>query len=252
MFTGRPQTVRGVKIHSLVLGKTDEVDDYCEDRVQVMTDKAAGIVRAAVADGAAATAFSGQWAELLVRAYCDQPFADWDDLAARSQMAANEWALTVYAQDRPWYALMRAQSGGAAAIAGIEIIAKERKWTAIALGDSCLFQIRNERVYVAIPPYGPDDFGNNPRLIFTDAEKNAGLASAYVSKSGTFLPGDLFVLATDAASEALLRADLGKAGLREWIRALTKSDKRARRLIEALRHSREIRDDDVALVTIEV
>lgn len=252
MFTGRPQTVRGVRVHSLVLAKTDEVDDYCEDRVQVMTDKEAGIVRAAVADGATATAFSGQWAELLVRAYCNKPFADWEDLAARSQVAANEWASTVYAQDRPWYALMRAQSGGAAAIAGIEIIVKERKWSAIALGDSCVFQIRNERVYLAIPPYGPDDFGNNPRLIFTDAEKNVGLASAYESKSGTFLPGDRFVLATDAAAEAVLRADLGKAGLREWIRTLTKSEKRAQRFIESLRNSRGIRDDDVAVVTIEV
>ena len=49
MFTGRTQTVKGVRVHSLVLGKTDDVDDYCEDRVQVTTDKAAGIVRAAVA-----------------------------------------------------------------------------------------------------------------------------------------------------------------------------------------------------------
>ena len=252
MFTGRTQTVKGASIHSVVLGKTDDVDDYCEDRVQVMIDRVAGIVRAAVADGATATAFSGLWAELLVRAYCEQPFANWEDLAARSQVAANEWAATVYAQDRPWHAVMRAQSGGAAAIAGVELIVNERRWSAVALGDSCVFQVRNERVNLVIPPYGPDDFGNNPRLIFTDSEKNDGLATAYKSQSGTFLPGDYFVLATDAVSEALLRADLRTGGLREWLRVLRKSGKRARRFIETLRHAREIRDDDVALVTIEV
>lgn len=241
-----------MRIHDLVLPKIDEAHEDCEDRLRVVMDEASGNLRVAVADGATETAFSGEWAELLVHAYCERPFADWDDLAERSKAAAKEWASGIYSQDRPWHAFMRAQSGGAAAIAGIEILTNERKWSAVALGDSCIFQIRDERIHLALPPYGAEEFGNHPRLISTDAAKNAGLASAYESSSGSYEPGDRFVLATDAASEAFLRASERDDGLGEWLRALAGGKDAARGFIEALRDSQDIRDDDVAIVMIEV
>lgn len=241
-----------MRIHDLVLPKIDETHEDCEDRLAFVADQATSSVRVAVADGATATAFSGQWAELLVRAYCERPFAGWDDFVTRSEAEAKKWASDVYSQDRPWHALMRAQSGGAAAIAGIEIFSNERKWSAVALGDSCIFQVRDEHICFMLPPYEAEQFGNHPRLISTDVAKNVGLASAYESASGRYEPGDRFVLATDAASEAFLRAAERNEGVHDWLRALSGSKETAREFIGSLRESRDIRDDDVAVVMVEV
>jgi hypothetical protein len=240
-----------VRIHDLLLPKIDEADEDSEDRLFFVTDDVSRTVRAAVADGATATAFSGEWAELLVHAYCDRPFTDWNDFSKRSAAAAKQWASGVYSQDRPWHALVRAQAGGAAAIAGFEIFMNEPKWSAVALGDSCIFQIRGERICFVLPPYAADQFGNHPRLISTDAAKNVGLASAYKSESGCYELGDRFVLATDAASEAFLRADQRSNDLRDWLGALAESKDAGRRFVESLRDSHDIQDDDVAIVMIE-
>ena len=239
-----------MRIHDLLLPKVDEADEDCEDRLAFVSVDT-NTVRAAVADGATATAFSGQWAELLVKAYCDRPFSDWSDLATRCEAAAKQWALEVYSEDLPWHSLIRAQGGGAAAIAGIEIFINERKWSAVALGDSYIFQIRGERIYFALPPLEHAQFGNHPRLIFTDPAKNIGLASAYEHASRNYELGDRFVLATDAASEAFLQANLHNNKLRDWLRALSEGNEAGREFIDSLRNSHDIRDDDVAMVMIE-
>ncbi len=240
-----------MRIHDLLLPKANEANEDCEDRLLFVTDDLSKTVRAAVADGATATAFSGEWAELLVRAYCERPFANWTDLAQRSALAAKLWATGVYSQSRPWHALMRAQAGGAAALAGIEIFMNEPKWSAVALGDSCIFQIRRERICFVLPPYSADQFSNHPRLISTDAAKNVGLEAAYESSSGRYQIGDRFILATDAASEALLRADEQNSDLSEWLDAIAESKDAGRRFVNSLRGSRKIEDDDVAMVMIE-
>ncbi len=241
-----------MRVYDLIFPKSDDTADDCEDRLAYVRDELSGNVRAAVADGATATAFSGEWAELLVRAYCDAPFMQWSDLLRCCDDAARRWTAVVYGEDRPWHSLMRAKAGGAAAIAGIEVRSPDRTWTAAALGDSCIFHVRDDRIRAAVPPYGADDFDNHPSLLSTDTARNAGLESLFTAVTDTFVSGDRFVLATDAAAQALLVADRSADGLRDWIVALTSERETAARFIASSRAVGSLRDDDVAIVVIEV
>jgi hypothetical protein len=235
-----------------LLPKIGDDERDCEDRLKITVDDNSARVRAAVADGATSSAFSGQWAELLVEAYCERPFSDWNDFAQRAGVAAKRWSADVFARDLPWHALERAQAGAAAAVAGVELSESVRAWSAFALGDSCLFHVRSERVVRMLPEYRIEDFGNNPLLISTAPSNNAGLASVYHSSSGQYELGDCFVLATDAASEAILRLTQRDGGIAEFLRALSSGESEAREFIEQLRETNELRDDDVAVVAVKV
>ena len=239
-------------IFDLILPKIGDANEDCEDRKAYIIDEPYGRLRAAVADGATATAFSGEWADLLVREYCDRSFTNWDDFFIRCSAAAKRWNSEIYSKERPWHSLMRSKTGAAAAIAGIELSIKESRWSASALGDSCIFQIRSGRVYVILPSYTSEQFDNHPRLVSTDIEKNVGLASAYKFASGTFKAGDRFILATDAASESIVQANQRTDGLHEWIIALAAGKESAQRFITSQRETNKIRDDDVAIIMIEI
>lgn len=240
-----------MKIFNLIVPKNGETIDECEDRLGV-TSESKNILRAAVADGATATAFSGEWAALLVAEFCDSPFQDWNDFHLRCVRAAKRWRMEVFSQQRPWHALLRSKAGAAAAFAGVELFLTDGRWRASALGDSCMFQIRSGRILFSLPSYSPEDFGRHPRLVSTDIERNAELKEFYKNASGTFEIGDSFILTTDAVAEALLRADKKWGELAEWTNAIASENDVARQFIEMKRASEELQDDDAAIIVIEI
>lgn len=240
-----------MQVFNLIIPKNGEADKDCEDRLGVATGPET-ILRAAVADGATSTAFSGEWAALLVNEFCDSAFQDWDDFYRRCGRAAKRWKMEVLSQQRPWHALLRSKNGAAAAFAGIELSLTDCKWKASALGDSCVFHVRSGRIICSLPPYLPEDFGHHPRLMSTDSEKNVELKDFYKNASGAFENGDKFILATDAVAEALLRADRNCGEMEKWTRALSSGSEIARRYIQMKRASEDLQDDDVAIVVIEI
>lgn len=240
-----------MKIFNLMVPKIGEANEDCEDRLGVAAETN-NVVRAAVADGATATAFSGEWAALLVAEYCDNAFKDWDDFHLRCGRAAKRWKMEIYSQERPWHALLRSRTGAAAAFAGVELFMADCKWAASALGDSCMFHVRSGRILCSLPSYSPEDFGYHPRLMSTDVENNAELNEFYKNASGNFEVGDRFILATDAVSEALLRANEKPAGLAEWIYAISSGSDVARNFIQMKRTCGALQDDDAAIIMIEI
>lgn len=153
------------------------------------------IFRCAVADGATETSFAGLWAGLLARAYACGSLAI-DDLRAR-------WLAEAGGQSLPWYAEEKVRLGAYATLVGLTLSddGAELRWAAEALGDSCLFHVREGRILQAFPLDDWRLFGNSPALI-----SSCGTAGLHLdSAGGQFQPGDIFILCSDAISAWILR-----------------------------------------------
>ncbi|MEJ7708934.1 MAG: hypothetical protein WKF84_03550 [Pyrinomonadaceae bacterium] len=62
----------------------------------------------------------------------------------------------------PWYAEEKSRAGSFAAFVGLQFlnIAGSLRWKSIALGDSCLFIVRNHQLQIAFPVSDPKKFNS--------------------------------------------------------------------------------------------
>jgi hypothetical protein len=216
--------------------------------------------RFAVADGATQAYRSGEWAELLTEAYItnfpppDGPpgpqrkkvirewFGDqvhiWRD---RATSATTWWAKDAEREQPP-----------SATFAGLQFLAYQEAaaWEVTAVGDCCLFQVRQGRLEVAFPLTSPTQFNTRPDLLTTAAGRLDGSLDALQTCTGRALPGDVFVLATDAASEWLL--SLGEYDQQSWARLGFFGSQEFARMMTELREADAIAVDDIAVVVIAV
>jgi hypothetical protein len=209
--------------------------------------------RYAVADGASASAFARLWAFLLVHAYtagrlrAEQLEDDLAPVQAR-------WAAVVGRRRLlPWYALEQVRRGAFAALAGLSL-EDDGRWTALAVGDCCVFQVRDDALVAAFPLQSPEAFARQPLLLCSRPAANASLRATggIGTATGTWLPGDTFLLMSDALAATFLErihtesvpplATLNfvptPAGFRAWV--------------ADLRTRRRLRNDDVSLLWIPV
>jgi len=208
--------------------------------------------RYAVADGASASAFARLWAQLLVHAFTGgalTPCTLEGDLAP----AQLRWAELVGRRRLPWYAEEQARRGAFAALVGLRLEVDQR-WSALAVGDCCLFQVRGDALVAAIPLNAPDQFTVRPLLLGSRPAANGELrsAGAVVTAGGAWQPGDTFLLMSDALAAlfldrvhaggdpplAALDFDGSASGFRSWI--------------QRLRSAGCLRNDDVSLVWLGI
>jgi hypothetical protein len=211
--------------------------------------------RFAVTDGASASAFARLWAHLLARAYT----AGWlreasleDDLGPVQQ----RWATLVEPRPLPWYAIEQVRRGAFAALAGLTLN-QDGSWSALAVGDCCLFQIRSDRLLEAFPLADPRAFDNRPFLLGSRPLANRSLrqCSAISSREGSWEPGDVFLLMSDALAAAFLELhlQLSAIGLSPLaVLDFLHTPSGFRRWISALRAERVLRNDDVSLLWLTV
>jgi Protein phosphatase 2C len=199
--------------------------------------------RYAVADGASSSAFARLWAHLLVRAYVAGQLSP-DCLETDLSAPQAHWAANVEQRDLPWYALEQVRRGAFAALVGLTL-ASNGHWTVLAVGDCCVFQMRDGALQTALPLNAAEAFDNRPLLLGSRPLANAQLREqgAIVSAEGTWCPGDTFLLMSDALAAMFLRKggtldvlefERGASGFRRWI--------------EARRQDRALRNDDVSLL----
>src|SRR4051812_21505254 len=137
MATGRPS----LRFCSFRLSRQGCGPDECQDAV--LGD--AGRGRFAVADGASESAHAGLWAQLLVADFVgrDDDPAGW---AARLGPVRQRWAAAVAGEDadaaQPWFVEARMRQGAFATLLGVRVDAAGG-WEAVAVGDSCLFHVRD-------------------------------------------------------------------------------------------------------------
>jgi hypothetical protein len=212
--------------------------------------------RFAVADGASASAFARLWAQLLVRAYVSGALSA-ETLEADLAPLQQRWSAEVEQRDLPWYAVEQARRGAFAALVGLTL-RDDGTWCALAVGDSCLFVVRDGRLHTALPLSEPDAFDNQPFLLGSRAAANTPLRErgAIVQADGNWQPGDTFLLMSDALAASFLKLKLKLAQSRPCsaldVLEFQRTARGFRRWVRSLRAERLLRNDDVSLVWLEL
>jgi Protein phosphatase 2C len=224
--------------------------------------------RFAVADGASQAYRSGEWAELLVRAYItsfpasamplspegggaglarEQVIREWFGDQVRlwhddASQAKNWWGRDAEASQPPSATFVGLQFTAGTA-AGLS-------WEACAFGDCCLFQIRGGLLTLSFPLSSKEQFTKRPDLITTAHGRLQGSLATLRTRTGRALPGDIFVLASDALSERLL--DLSECEPSRLGRVGFFGSGQFATLMTELREADAIETDDVAMVVVAV
>jgi hypothetical protein len=211
--------------------------------------------RFAIADAASESSYGRLWARLLVEGFVqDKPQrvrADWlRPLQAR-------WAAAVDGRPLPWYAEMKRDQGAFATFLGL-ILQPRRKqsgrWRAVAIGDSCLFQVREDTVLTAFPLDRSEDFGSQPDLVGSRPASGVERHLRLKRSRGRWQSGDRFLLMTDALACWFLRQqEQGQQPWAEVARLLAESlDTTFAAWIRARGQREGLRNDDVTLVSVSV
>lgn len=227
----------------------------------------------AVADGASESMLAGAWAGRLARAVGALAGEDLDAavFADRICAAAARWPAYVnrYVRRRAgigrpvaWYEESKLEQGAYATLLGVSFHGKPGResglsdsrggggWSAAALGDACGFQVREARLAEAFPLRSSAGFDTSPHLAVTRAPDRELIEARTVVRRGTWLPGDVFYLATDAAAQWFL-AEV-EAGRQPWRDIDEVCDANAPDgtgdWLEKLRAQRSMRNDDVTII----
>ena len=225
-------------------------------------DAVAPIHRFAVADGATEASFSALWATKLVRAYCNGEIGA-PTLAAALENLQQEWLAQVSAVSptAQWYVEEKLKHGAFSALVGLTL-QEERdeqrqrpgagRWHALAVGDSCLFQVRGEELLVRFPVSCAEEFNNRPFLLSSNPAGNDALVEHTHTFAGEWAAGDCFYLMTDAMAHWFLQGY--ERGGRPWQTLAQLNDGTSEtaftEFISAARAAQTLRNDDVTVLSV--
>jgi hypothetical protein len=216
-------------------------------------------LRFAVCDGVSQSAYPGIWAQALARKFVEHPaspenlrqwLAEPQELWDRSI----DWE-AVRGQLASWLDFDEVRREMAyATLLGLVFdppdAAKEtaRRWKALAVGDSCLFQVRAGRLLRALPVQDPADFG---RAVWALPSRPASHDLFAHWAEGDARPGDLFVLASDALARWML--EQSNSGGEPWLRLLAVEDNsQFGQLVSELRAANALENDDTTALVVQV
>ena len=235
--------------------------DECEDDCRVIYPGDSGRpARIVICDGASESAFARPWAQALARAFAESPphLPDLDNasLAQWLERPQQEWRRGVPWERLPWHGEAKARAGAMAALLAMTIGQRPTRpgvypWRAIAVGDCCLFLVRDDNLAQSFPMDNAAQFNNNPPLVCSNPANNAGLWPQVRQLNGECRRGDLIILASDALAGWLLQDY--ESGGRPWQTLLSlKSAAQWRKWLQSRREQRAMRNDDTTLITIQV
>ena len=259
--------------HAFWLPKAGNAESDYEDAFAVAGQ------RVAIADGATESSFARAWAEALVQGLVSADLSA-DGIDPRDAAAAalqrkvtslqRVWHSRIAWDRLPWFAEDKARSGafatlltfhygvdmeeGGAVDEGAEKGASRNsaaRWSAVAVGDSCLFQVRDRAMIAAFPLERAEQFNSRPMLLSSNAANNERVWDTLVQREGECLPGDLFLFATDALAHWFLEEV--ESGATPWETLLdVRSHADFAALVDRLRGAHVMRNDDVTLVRLVV
>ncbi|HZY90833.1 MAG TPA: protein phosphatase 2C domain-containing protein [Gemmataceae bacterium] len=247
-----PAPVAALCYRALRVPRRGHTAEECQDAVAGAPDRS----RFAVADGASESADAGLWARLLVEDFVASParhlaWSSWlPPLQAR--WAAEADAL-LPGGALPWYLEERAREGAFATFLGVAV--EDSAWHALAVGDSCLFQLRGGALLRSFPLQRADEFGSTPWLI---GSRPPGAEVAYEHgqrAEGDWQAGDRLWLMTDALAQWFLRQ--AEEGGRPWetlgqVLAEAAPDEAFAAWVGVARALGQLRNDDVTLAAVNL
>lgn len=241
-----------LRIHKFILSKRGANPNECEDAFGINI----GNRMFAVADGATEAFDSRTWARLLAKAWVrihPAAFEETDfgplvrDLGIRLR---RKWSKKTL----PWYAEEKARQGSFAAFVGLQILNENTmSWRAVALGDCCLIHRQGTALCESFPISSPAEFGNNPRLLPSDATSQANAMKLLRLAEGKTAVGNDFLLLSDAVGCWFLKQlQASQVGAIEEFDSLTGNDRHEElsQFFEAQRDAGTIRNDDITIVRV--
>ncbi|GEN09575.1 Protein phosphatase 2C [Myxococcus fulvus] len=231
---------------------TENEDAAAPDHSAVLTEDT---LHVAVADGATESLFSGLWARLLAREYARGPLRAPSDLLQALPGLQRRWLAEVEGRELPWYAQEKLREGAFATLLGVSLAGTPARgdgvvgtWSALAVGDSCLFQVRDEQLLRSFPLELASSFGSRPFLVSTHGAQNARVVEQAREATGEVRAGDTLLLMTDALAHWLLGEH--ERGGRPWLALPARASFES--FVAGLRAARSIRNDDTTLMRLSV
>jgi hypothetical protein len=207
-----------------------------------LADRLSG--RFAVADGASTSARADIWARLLTESFVLDR-ADPLDPTVLHELRKRWWD-QAYRPDLPWYALQKVVAGAAATFLGLVIA--DGCYQFVAVGDSCLFHVREGELLLAGPLNQAAQFGNTPELVSSLHELPA-LREHQWNGGGSYRQGDHFLLATDAIAHHVLSTPNDHRSLSSAVEAAYDPDLFAALVAKQRQHGR---NDDATICVVSV
>ena len=235
-------------------------EEYEDASLMVYSAGRAGshVAKIALSDGASESSFAREWAQALTQRFIDRPppLSDMTlaGLSEWMQPCQERWHSLVPWDKLPWHGEAKTRSGALATLVGLTVAAAADNalaWRSAAVGDTCLFVVRDDALLLAFPLESASQFDNTPSLLCSNPANNAISARDVHQTSGLCQRGDRFILATDALSRWFLESCSG--GGKPWDRLLElESESQWREWVEGERSGLTMRNDDMTLVTVEV
>jgi hypothetical protein len=221
-----------------------------------------------IADGASESMLAGRWARRLVGVFgANKSTRTRSAFLAAYRMAVDGWdeEVSKYLKEREersspiqWYEEPGLAKGAHATILAVEFRDSRARrppaWSAAALGDSCLFQVRDELLYASFPMEGSSSFNYQPPLLGSRGADEQALRRHVRVTSHDWERGDSFYLMTDALAAWFLR--LNESGGRPWepLRDLDTLDAELDfgDWVEEQRDRHQLNNDDTTLIRIDM
>jgi hypothetical protein len=225
---------------------------------------AIGPTAVAIADGATESSFARAWAQALTEGFaCDplSPKPDLTELMERVGPLQKQWHAGIAWDRLPWFAEDKARNGAFAALLTLRFeapaaddnadgIVADRRWHALAIGDTCLFQVRDDALHLAFPLSESAAFDSTPLLLSSNPARNLQVWDHAQALTGLFKPGDTMLLMTDALAKWFLSE--AEAGRKPWhILCAVTEQAEFTELTQALRAAHRLKNDDTSLIRVQ-
>ena len=239
--------------------KGGNLPEECEDASLAVYPHGGGPAKIALSDGASESAFSRPWARILSDAFVRRPMdmsnLDGPSLAEWLKPCEEEWNRWVPWERIPWHGEAKTRAGALATLIGMVIDKAPGRggslsWQALAVGDCCLFVVRDDALAVTFPLEEASQFNNTPALVCSNSAKNDRLWPGVHQHRGELLPGDLILLSSDAlACWILQERDRGR---RPWQTLSSLNAGEWDGWVQEQRRQRTLKNDDTTLIAIHV
>lgn len=269
-------TSSGLYLTRLLTPKNGSTEAECEDAAHIVPTRpfdelVDAPLAVGMADGATESVLAKDWARMLARSAAQYAWKDEQvflggssyESFALSTVALWEPWIDKYtaaraAQGNPlrWYELAKLRVGASATLLMLRmdpVPGGGWRWRCAALGDSCLFHVRDGKVLRSFPLEEADEFGVAPNLFNSLNRNSALIAARTLFAEGGCEAGDRLLLMTDALAHWFLSATDHARVLADLSEFSGPHDgPRFSDWLRELRAEGALHNDDVAVVRIDV
>lgn len=222
-----------------------------------------GSVFVGIADGATEGVLAGEWANITLKSLSKAvgSIQTAEDVMPLLKTSVKTWERfkrfrtsngTKSLTALPGWLEDEAVARGAFATACTAWFGENGEWTSAAIGDSCVFHLRQDQLVSAWPISSSSEFNNSPYLFGSEAACNVDLVKHIKTCKGRWEREDRFYFATDALACWILKQEEKQA--LPWNK-LASFDSIAApadfvHFVESARDSGEMRNDDTTLIRV--